>query len=31
VLLDAVAALPAERSCPCATALDGIKVPIALP
>jgi 5'-methylthioadenosine phosphorylase len=31
VLLDAVAALPAERSCPCAHALDGIKLPITLP
>ena len=31
VLLDAVAALPAERSCPCAHALDGIKLPIDLP
>jgi 5'-methylthioadenosine phosphorylase len=31
VLLDAVAALPAERSCPCSHALDGIKLPIALP
>ena len=27
VLLDAVAALPAERACPCAGALDGITVP----
>jgi 5'-methylthioadenosine phosphorylase len=31
VLLDAVAALPAERSCPCSHALDGIKLPIDLP
>jgi 5'-methylthioadenosine phosphorylase len=31
ILLDAVAALPVERSCPCAGALDGITVPIALP
>ncbi|BCJ64286.1 S-methyl-5'-thioadenosine phosphorylase [Polymorphospora rubra] len=31
VLLDAVAALPAERSCPCRTALDGIKLPFDLP
>lgn len=31
LLLAAVAALPAERDCPCAHALDGIKLPIALP
>jgi 5'-methylthioadenosine phosphorylase len=31
VLLDAVAALPAERACPCGHALDGIKLPFALP
>ena len=31
VLLDAVAALPSERTCPCADALDGIKLPIDLP
>jgi 5'-methylthioadenosine phosphorylase len=31
VLLDAVAALPEERSCPCARSLDGIPLPIALP
>jgi len=31
VLLDAVAALPAQRSCPCAGALAGIKLPIDLP
>jgi 5'-methylthioadenosine phosphorylase len=31
VLLDAVAGLPADRTCPCAHALDGIKVPIDLP
>lgn len=31
VLLDAVAALPAERDCPCGHALDGIKLPFALP
>ena len=31
VLLDAVAALPAERNCPCGHALDGIKLPFALP
>jgi 5'-methylthioadenosine phosphorylase len=31
VLLDAVAALPAERSCPCATALDGLPLPFKLP
>jgi 5'-methylthioadenosine phosphorylase len=31
VLLDAVAALPTERTCPCAQALAGIKLPIALP
>ncbi|MEV7229498.1 S-methyl-5'-thioadenosine phosphorylase [Polymorphospora sp. NPDC051019] len=31
VLLDAVAALPAERSCPCPNALDGIKLPFDLP
>jgi 5'-methylthioadenosine phosphorylase len=27
LLLDAVAALPTERTCPCAHALDGIEVP----
>ncbi|GAA2456784.1 S-methyl-5'-thioadenosine phosphorylase [Streptomyces macrosporus] len=31
VLFDAVAALPAERSCACATALDGMDPGIALP
>jgi 5'-methylthioadenosine phosphorylase len=31
VLLDAVAALPDERACPCAEALAGITVPIPLP
>lgn len=31
VLLDAVAALPAERGCTCGSALDGIKLPFTLP
>jgi len=31
VLLEAVTRLPAERTCPCPTALDGIKLPIVLP
>ena len=31
VLLDAVTRLPAERTCPCQNALDGIKLPIDLP
>ncbi|SCE71044.1 S-methyl-5'-thioadenosine phosphorylase [Micromonospora mirobrigensis] len=31
VLLDAVAALPVARDCPCAHALDGIKLPFELP
>lgn len=31
VLLDAVAALPSERNCPCGHALDGIKLPFPLP
>jgi 5'-methylthioadenosine phosphorylase len=31
VLLDAVTALPTERSCPCGHALDGLKLPIELP
>ncbi|MFC0528598.1 S-methyl-5'-thioadenosine phosphorylase [Phytohabitans kaempferiae] len=31
LLLDAVAALPTERACPCGGALDGIKLPFALP
>ncbi|GAA0489142.1 purine nucleoside phosphorylase [Paractinoplanes deccanensis] len=31
VLLDAVTKLPAERTCPCASALDGLKLPIDLP
>ena len=31
VLLDAIASLPDERACPCAEALAGIKLPIALP
>ena len=31
ILLEAVAALPAERTCACAHALDGIKLPFELP
>lgn len=31
VLLEAVTRLPTERTCPCRTALDGIKLPITLP
>jgi 5'-methylthioadenosine phosphorylase len=31
VLLDAVTRLPAERTCPCGHALDGIKLPLELP
>jgi 5'-methylthioadenosine phosphorylase len=31
LLLDAITALPAERACPCGSALDGIKLPFALP
>jgi 5'-methylthioadenosine phosphorylase len=31
VLFDALAALPAERSCPCPRALDGIRLPLPLP
>jgi len=31
VLLDAVAALPSDRKCPCARALDGLELPIELP
>ncbi|MET0425024.1 MAG: S-methyl-5'-thioadenosine phosphorylase [Actinoplanes sp.] len=31
VLLDAVTKLPTERTCPCGTALDGIKLPFELP
>jgi 5'-methylthioadenosine phosphorylase len=31
VLLEAVAALPAQRTCPCPHVLDGIKLPIDLP
>ena len=31
LLLDAVAALPAERDCPCDHALDGIRLPFPLP
>jgi 5'-methylthioadenosine phosphorylase len=31
LLMDALAALPADRDCPCAHALDGIKLPVALP
>src|SRR3954471_18656365 len=31
LLLDVVAALPAERGCACGRALDGIKLPFALP
>ncbi len=31
VLLDAVTRLPAERTCPCASALDGLKLPLELP
>jgi 5'-methylthioadenosine phosphorylase len=31
VLLETVTRLPAERKCPCATALDGLKLPFDLP
>jgi 5'-methylthioadenosine phosphorylase len=31
VLLEAVTALPSERKCPCAAALDGLKLPFELP
>jgi 5'-methylthioadenosine phosphorylase len=31
VLLEAVTRLPAERKCPCANALDGLKLPFDLP
>ena len=31
VLLEAVTRLPAERNCPCAAALDGLKLPFELP
>ena len=31
VLLEAVTRLPAERTCPCASALDGVKLPFDLP
>ena len=31
VLLEAVTGLPTERTCPCPGALDGIKLPFALP
>jgi 5'-methylthioadenosine phosphorylase len=31
MLLDAVAGLPFERSCPCAAALEGIEIPVPLP
>jgi 5'-methylthioadenosine phosphorylase len=31
VLLEAVTKLPAVRDCPCATALEGIKLPFDLP
>lgn len=31
VLLDAIAALPADRGCPCGSALDGLTLPFALP
>ncbi|MFF5084146.1 S-methyl-5'-thioadenosine phosphorylase [Actinoplanes sp. NPDC000266] len=31
VLLDAVTKLPERRTCPCASALDGLKLPIELP
>ncbi|MET0740749.1 MAG: S-methyl-5'-thioadenosine phosphorylase [Candidatus Nanopelagicales bacterium] len=31
MLVDAIAALPVERTCPCAAALDGLTPPIALP
>jgi len=31
VLLEAVTRLPAERTCPCAAALDGLKLPMELP
>jgi 5'-methylthioadenosine phosphorylase len=31
ILLDAVSALPTDRTCPCTHALDGIKLPLDLP
>ena len=31
LLLDVVAALPEERDCPCAHALDGLTLPVDLP
>jgi 5'-methylthioadenosine phosphorylase len=31
LVLDVVARLPAERTCPCSHALDGIKLPLDLP
>jgi 5'-methylthioadenosine phosphorylase len=31
LLLDAITALPTDRTCPCGAALDGIKLPFALP
>jgi 5'-methylthioadenosine phosphorylase len=31
LLLDAITALPTDRACPCGAALDGIKLPFALP
>jgi 5'-methylthioadenosine phosphorylase len=31
VLLEAVTRLPAERKCPCVSALDGLKLPFGLP
>ena len=31
VLLEAVTRLPAERTCPCSSALDGLKLPFTLP
>lgn len=31
LLLDAIAALPADRRCPCVNTLDGIKLPLELP
>jgi 5'-methylthioadenosine phosphorylase len=31
LLLDAVAAMPRERTCPCASTLDGLRLPLELP
>jgi 5'-methylthioadenosine phosphorylase len=31
VLLEAIAGLPEQRTCPCGHALDGIKLPVELP